>query len=133
MAKPRDSMNGSADRAAHLRSGRAAETRACRHLQKLGLQLMESNFRCAAGELDLIMRDGDTLVFVEVRYRRRADYGQGFETVDARKQGRLIRAAQTWLTRHGHHNKPCRFDVLSIGPGSDEHGIQWIPDAFEVE
>ena len=111
----------------HLAAGRDAEDRACTHLRKRGLLELERNFRCRSGEIDLIMRDGPTLVFVEVRFRRSGRFGGSAETVDVRKQARLINAAQTYLQRK-RITAACRFDVVAI-TGSD---LQWIRNAFEA-
>jgi putative endonuclease len=108
--------------------GRLAEQAACRYLQARGLRLIECNYRCRSGEIDLIMDDGDSLVFVEVRYRRHDRYGSGAETVDARKRARIIRCAQFYLQRHpAAQERPARFDVIALEEGKD---LQWIPDAF---
>lgn len=113
---------------AHLAAGCEAEERACAHLRRRGLTLLERNFRCRRGEIDLIMRDGSTVVFVEVRYRRNARFGDSAETVDVRKQHRLLAAAQTYLQRNAHQT-PCRFDVVAI-TGTE---LQWITNAFEAD
>jgi putative endonuclease len=110
--------------------GKHAETQASRHLQSRGLKLLATNYRCKRGEIDLIMQDADTLVFVEVRYRQSDRYGSALETVTQGKQNRLIAAASHYLQQQGH-NSPCRFDVVGI---SGPHGatIEWIKDAFEA-
>lgn len=111
--------------------GREAEERACRHLTAAGLRLLERNFNTRRGEIDLIMREGATLVFVEVRYRRSNRFGGGAESVDRRKMSRILAAARHYLQRHpGAADRPCRFDVVAIGPGDDNGGIDWIRDAF---
>lgn len=115
------------ERPPHLAAGREAEDRACAWLRERGLKLLERNFRCRGGEIDLIMRDGDTLVFVEVRYRRNDRFGGSAVTVDRRKQMRLIAAAHTFLQRSGQR-APCRFDVVAV-TGAD---LDWIPDAFQT-
>lgn len=108
--------------------GQQTEQAACRYLQERGLRLVTRNFRCRSGEIDLVMTDGDSLVFVEVRYRRHDRYGSAAETVDARKQARIIRCAQYYLQRHpGARSRPARFDVISMDAGQ---GLHWIPDAF---
>lgn len=112
---------------AHLRRGREAEERACALLQRRGLRLVERNFRCRLGEVDLIMADGATLVFVEVRYRGHRGFGSGAESVDARKRRRIITAALTYLQRTGAHDRPCRFDVISVRG----EALQWTRNAFD--
>lgn len=112
--------------------GQQAETRAWDYLRQQGLQPVARNYRCKLGELDLIMRDGDTLVFVEVKLRSRSDYGLGSEAVDRRKQAKLIRAAQYYLQQHPQlQDQPMRFDVVSIdGP---QARVQWLANAFAAE
>ena len=114
--------------------GRRAEDLACSFLRARGLKLIERNYRCRCGEIDLIMDDGDCLVFVEVRYRRSGRYGSGAETIDWRKRRRLVATAQHFLhTRAGGDKRASRFDVISVGPadGRDAGRIQWIQDAIE--
>lgn len=113
---------------AHLRRGREAEARACTYLQGRGLRPVARNFRCRLGEVDLIMADGDTLVFVEVRYRGHPGFGSGAESIDLRKRRRLIAAAQTYLQRTGAHDRPCRFDVVSLR-GTE---LDWTRAAFDA-
>jgi putative endonuclease len=114
-----------------LARGAAAETRAQRHLEGRGLKLLERNWRCPGGELDLVMREGATLVVVEVRERARSDYGGAFESVDARKRARLVRAAGLYLAAHPEHAaRPVRFDVVAVdGEGS----LEWLQAAFVAE
>lgn len=114
------------------RIGDLGEGRALAHLRAAGLHLVERNWRCRAGELDLVMRDGEALVFVEVRRRRRlsARHPSASETVGPRKQARLLRAARSYLARL-RDVPPCRFDVVAIeedGDGSEK--LEWIRDAF---
>jgi len=118
--------------AAHNEAGRRAEQDACEYLQRRGLRLVERNYRCARGEIDLIMRDRDTLVFVEVRFRRSRRYGGGVESVDWRKQDRLAATAAHYLQQNPRAaRRPCRFDVIAIG-GEGEPRVDWISDAFQV-
>ena len=108
--------------------GQWAENQAKDFLVKKGLKLRERNYRCKAGEIDLVMMEANTLVFVEVRSRRRADYGTAFESVTATKQQRLIKAAKHYLqTKQLFDKLPCRFDVISVRHDND---IEWIPNAF---
>lgn len=100
-----------------------------RHLQGQGLQLLERNFRSRGGEIDLIMRQANTLVFVEVRYRQSCHYGSPLETVTAAKQRRLSTAAALYLQQR-NLNLPCRFDVVGIS-GAQQETIEWIQDAFQ--
>ncbi len=110
--------------------GTHAEDLAQRHLEAAGLQCRDRNVHCRGGELDLIMMDGDCLVFVEVRKRSRDDYGAAAESVTASKRRRLVGAARYYLHRHGAHERPCRFDVVTIdGRGN----IAWLRDAFRAD
>jgi len=105
-----------------------AETRALRHLEARGLKLIERNWRCKGGELDLVMRDGDTLAVIEVRSRARSDYGSALESVDARKQGRVVHATQLFLAAHHEHaQREVRFDVVTL-EGTE---LQWLKAAFD--
>lgn len=114
-------------------TGREAEQRARRYLEQRGLRHITGNYRCRQGELDLVMEEGETLVFVEVRYRSDARFGTGAESVDGRKQRRLIQAAHHYLQRHPRlSERPCRFDVVSIGPANRTQAVEWIRNAFEV-
>ena len=110
--------------------GRGAEDQALLFLQGQGLKLIARNWRCKAGELDLVMRDADTVVIAEVRKRGRADYGAAAETVDRRKQQKLVRATKLLLARRPDlAEAPLRFDVATLdGTGA----IEWLREAFDV-
>lgn len=114
-----------------LQDGFAAEQKALQFLQKNGLRKITQNFRSRFGEIDLVMQDIQSLVFVEVRLRRNLLYGQGLETITRFKQQRLIQTAQIYLMRHKQFKCfPCRFDVIS----EDASGkITWIKNAFQVQ
>ena len=103
------------------------------HLERAGLKLVERNFRTRFGELDLIMRDGGTLVFVEVRYRGNARFGGGAASVGAAKRAKLARAAQGFLLAHPHlASLPCRFDVVAFDGDAAAPVCDWLPAAFET-
>ncbi|HKY01125.1 MAG TPA: YraN family protein [Burkholderiales bacterium] len=106
--------------------GPAAEDLAARYLQQHGLRLIDRNYRCRGGEIDLIMQTEDTLVFIEVRLRRSQRFGGAAASVDATKQARVIHAARNYL---GERDIPCRFDVLLMDD-IDPARIEWIRDAF---
>lgn len=113
--------------------GEALEREAASFLISQGLALICRNFQCKLGEIDLIMQSGNTLVFVEVRYRRSSRFGSAASTVDQRKQRKLTRTAQFYLQRSGLRDSlPCRFDVLGIEPSRQEQRLQfeWIKAAF---
>ncbi len=107
--------------------GAEAEQAAADYLARQGLKLVARNFRCRGGEIDLIMRDGATLVFVEVRARARADFGGAAESITATKQGRIILAARHYLAQHPI-DAPCRFDAVLLQAGR----LQWLQAAFEA-
>ena len=111
------------------KTGDAAEDLALVYLQQAGLTLVERNYRCRAGEIDLIMRHADSLVFVEVRFRKGNTYGGAAASVDRRKQRKLITAAQHYLLTL-KPVPPCRFDIVGIGP---EQRIEWLRNAFAAD
>lgn len=113
------------------RRGRVGEDQALHYLEGQGLRLVARNVRYSVGELDIVMLDGDCLVFVEVRRRRDAGFGSPAESVTRSKQQRLIRAAQYYLVQHPHR-ADCRFDVIAITPGPCEARLEWIRDAFSA-
>lgn len=110
--------------------GDAAEEQALGHLRDQGLAMVARNYSVRGGEIDLIMREGDLLVFVEVRYRRSERFGSAAESVDRRKQQRLLLAANHYLQSRGGDHQGCRFDVVALG---GDGGLHWIRDAFRVE
>jgi putative endonuclease len=112
--------------------GRAAEDTALRFLEDRGLVLLERNYRCRMGELDLVMRDGDSLVFVEVRARGQATFGGAAASVGHAKQRRLVAAARHFLMTHPPAAAlPARFDVVAISGSGGENPPQWIRAAFD--
>lgn len=108
-----------------------AEGLAKSYLMEQGLKFVEANYRCKPGEIDLIMKDNNTLVFVEVRSRNNTQYGTGSESVTMSKQQKIIRAAQHYLQSKNLTDRlACRFDVVSV---TKTAGIsEWIPNAFEL-
>jgi putative endonuclease len=109
--------------------GKDAETRAWHYLQARGLQLLQRNYRSKRGEIDLVMQDTDSLVFVEVRYRRQSQFGSALESVDRRKQARLIACARHYIQSYPEAaSQPCRFDVVSINGSPGE--VEWVRNAF---
>lgn len=113
------------------RRGRRAERRAARHLRRRGLILVTRNFATRGGEIDLVMRDGITLVFVEVRLRGAGAWLDGVASVDGAKRRRLIRAAQAFLRAHPRYaDDPARFDVVAMSRTHFGAQIEWVRDAF---
>ena len=108
--------------------GRRAEDLAAAFLQKQGLTVLERNYRCRFGEIDLIVRDGKTLVFVEVRMRTSNDFGGAIASITAGKRKKLLRTARHYLAGNAHA-PACRFDALLVsGP---DHSIEWVKNAIE--
>ncbi len=108
--------------------GTEYENRAKEYLGGLGYRIVSSNYRCRAGEIDLVAVQGGYLVFIEVKYRRDGHSGDGLEAVDRRKQQRILRSARWYLMeKQIAFDCPCRFDVLSFQ--GDE--VTLIQDAFQ--
>lgn len=99
------------------------------YLEQQGYEIVEWNYRCPLGEIDLIAKEGAVLVFCEVKYRRNQGCGSAAEAVDRKKQKKIWRTALQYLTVHGIETVPCRFDVVSIEDGK----ISVIKNAFEGE
>lgn len=110
--------------------GSQAEQHALDYLHAQGLTLIKRNFLCRMGEIDLIMKHRDALVFIEVRYRKNSHYGTPAETIGLTKQRRLIRAANLYLQQH-RQAAECRFDVVAI-VAEPRMRIEWIQNAFEA-
>lgn len=111
-------------------SGKHYEDMACDYLRRQGLSLITRNYHCRRGEIDLIMRDRESLVFIEVRYRRQARFGSACESVNWHKQQRLIATAEHYLLHALKSQPPARFDVVAIsGTGADMQ-LDWIRNAF---
>ncbi len=111
-----------------MKPGAQAEQVAAQFLQRHGLTLMQTNYRCRFGEIDLILRDGQTLVFAEVRQRSSGDFGGAAASIDSHKQQRLILTAQHYLASLSRL-PPCRFDALLLDAAGD---IEWVKNAFEA-
>jgi putative endonuclease len=94
--------------------GAYGERVAARHLADDGLVLLDRNWRCDAGEIDLVLRDGDVLVFCEVKTRRGTAYGHPLEAVDGTKADRMVRLADRWIEEHGVRGREVRYDVVAV-------------------
>lgn len=112
-------------------SGLQAEELAARFLTRHGLRVIERNYRCRGGEIDLVCRDGRTLVFVEVRYRQHRSHGGAAGSITAGKQGRIVLAARHYLVSHSRADADCRFDCLLFDELS-ETAITWLRHAFDA-
>jgi putative endonuclease len=119
----------SAGGGAKIDAGRAAEAAAAAFLAAQGLTLVETNYRCRRGEIDLVLREAGTIVFVEVRLRTHPSFGGAAESIDARKRSRIIAAARHYLA--GKPELPCRFDAVLLDR-LDPPRIRWIRDAFSA-
>jgi len=110
--------------------GAQAERLAAQYLQQQGLKPIAQNYRSRFGEIDLIMQDGATLVFIEVRLRRNAGFGGAAASIDARKQQRIIRTAQQYLASLAR-TPPCRFDAVLMDEVQGDN-VQWLKNAFDA-
>jgi putative endonuclease len=114
--------------------GAHVEAAARDYLLAAGLRPLASNATYRHGELDLVMRDGDGVVFVEVRYRSGTDFGGGAMSIDARKRRKLVLAAQLFLASHRRlADAPCRFDVIVADGDPAAPNITWLRDAFRAD
>ena len=115
--------------------GEQFEVIARKYLEQQGLICVTSNFRCRRGEIDLIMKDQCQLIFIEVRYRSRNNYGTAADTVTRKKQSKIILAAQYYLHKYYLTEKvSCRFDIVAIDSIIEDQGreIKWLKDAFNL-
>lgn len=113
--------------------GKRGEDEAARYLEKRGYKVIAANYRCRLGEIDIIATDGDTLVFVEVKTRGGPDFGAGIESVDARKQRRIIAVSEVYLSENNISDMAVRYDVVSIGRKGTGLAVELIKDAFGDE
>lgn len=113
--------------------GRSGEDTVARYLQKKGYKILVQNYRCQLGEIDIIARDGDVLVFIEVKTRSGCTFGSPAAAVTPRKQRQISKAAQWYLTEERRFDTPARFDVVAVSsaPGTD-HRIEHISNAFDL-
>lgn len=111
--------------------GAAKEAKALHFLKKQGLQLLCQNYHCRKGEIDLIMQHENSLVFIEVRYRRSEAFGTALESVDWRKQQKIIMTARHYLQQIGHELPECRFDVVTLHD-NDIEPVSWLKNAFQI-
>ena len=114
--------------------GDQAEAVAARYLQSKGVRILERNVYNRGGEIDLVGRTDETLVFFEVRFRKRGGLMDGAESIGWRKQQKLLRAVSFYLHRNGLWDHPCRIDVVSIAPGTThQYRIRWIRNAIQAD
>ena len=107
------------------------ENIACKYLKKQKYKIKEKNYRSRFGEIDIIAKDSDTLCFIEVKSRSRTDYGLPEEFVDKRKQEKLIKTAQAFISQNNIQNQNMRFDIVSVNLNNSECRI--LKNAFEID
>lgn len=126
-------MNTKPNAGSRASFGKASESVACAFLESLGYRIEGRNVRIGRGELDIVARDGDTLVFVEVKARRSARYGTAQEAVTPAKRARLCDAALAYLQNNDALDAPCRFDVVALDADRRARRITHFRDAFRCE
>ena len=112
--------------------GRQAEESATRYLQDKGYEVLARNYHCRYGEIDIVARDGETLVFIEVKARRSARFGSGLEAVTGGKIRKIARCAQDYLRWHHHEDEAMRFDVIAFEARRRDFGLTHLKNAFEI-
>src|SRR5438093_13752666 len=117
---------------ARIALGNTGEDLACRELERRGYAIIARRYRCRGGELDIIARDGSTLVFVEVKARDSRAFGDAAEAVTWHKQQRIVRLASEYVMRHHLNDSPCRFDVVSIQFDDGRAAIEVYQNAFHA-
>jgi putative endonuclease len=110
--------------------GKTGEALAAEELERLGYAILDRRYRTRHGEIDIIARDGETIVFVEVKVRRTGEKGTAAEAVTPHKQRRLVSMAVDYLSRHGFQARPCRFDVVTIDGEGETQRLVHYPHAF---
>jgi putative endonuclease len=122
-------------KAEHLRLGKDAETACCDYLKSHGLKLVDKNYNCRFGEIDIIMTDDNMLVFVEVRYRKNSKFGGGLESITPTKQQKLRKSAELYLQKNRQYQN-ARLDVVSMSADTSSQSdmqqftFDWIKNAF---
>ncbi|RKM57092.1 YraN family protein [Butyrivibrio sp. X503] len=112
--------------------GTALEDIAADYVNENGAKVVERNFRCKSGEIDIIARDGKYLCFIEVKYRKSVKYGSPETAVDYLKRKKISKASGFYMYyKHLDENTPVRYDVIAISGDDKEYKIKWIKDAFE--
>jgi putative endonuclease len=112
--------------------GKRGEDLACRELERRGYAIVARRYRARGGELDIVARDGSTMVFVEVKARGGREFGDGAEAIGWMKRRRIVQMALHYLTRHGLKDCPCRFDVVSINFDEAHPVIELYQNAFST-
>ena len=129
--RPSSTVSMASQSLSYRQTGARWEKTAESFLRSHGLKLLHRNFSSRFGEIDLIMEEEKTIVFVEVKYRKSNEHGSGADAVTFHKQNRISRTAGWYLSKNPHRAEQfCRFDVISIDPQSRKQGIKWIKNAF---
>ncbi len=128
-----EALNGGPARLRGPQAGAAGEDLACRHLEAQGCRILARNFRCRSGEIDVIARDGEVTVFVEVKDRAGRTHGEGHESVTFGKRRRVVRAARLYAATRGISEQPMRFDVISIERDGGGDRIRHDRSAFDAD
>lgn len=110
--------------------GQTVEEMVCQYLEQQGLQCIIKNYLSPMGEIDLIMQHGDTVAFIEVRYRSDPKFIDPLETITPTKQKKIIKTANHFLLKHYRHEMPCRFDVVAVRGDFQRPEIDWVKNAF---
>lgn len=112
--------------------GGSTESLACEYLKSRGAAVIESNYRCRSGEVDIIARDGVYLCFVEVKFRNNCRFGEPEEAVDLRKRRHICKVSKVYLySKYKSFDIPIRYDVIAISPENGILTFKWIKNAFE--
>lgn len=117
---------------ARQKLGESGEELACRELTARGYAILERRYRTRHGEIDIVAKDGDTVVFVEVKIKSSPECGTAAEAVTPGKQRRVVRMAVDYLARHNLHDRPIRFDVVAIDVVQGQPQVTVIPAAFDA-
>lgn len=110
--------------------GKFGESRACEELARRGYAVLARRYRTRAGEIDIVARDGATIVFVEVKARTSEHFGGGAAAITPTKQRRIVHMASDFLARHGWSDRPCRFDVVLVDVAAHDVRVEVIRHAF---
>ena len=116
-----------------LKLGKMGEDLALKKIKRLGYKLITRNYRCTLGEIDIIARDGDCLVFLEIKTRKGRSTGYAKEAVDRRKRGQISKAALTYMKANDCYDERARFDVVAVSINEGREEIEIIQNAFELE
>jgi len=113
--------------------GRQGETLALKKIKSIGYECIASNYRCPLGEVDLIAKDGDTIVFIEIKTRKGRSLGYAKEAIHARKRRQISKVALAFLKNNGLLGNKARFDVIAIQMGEGGAEIELVKNAFDLD